>query len=99
MLFFGRNLDAHEPRHPMPAPLLSHSAKREILLSTNEMPRCLEGKDCYVSALYLTMFMTFSCILLSVWAGWRDRQKLMGLANAGQGKRSRSHGRVSIERR
>jgi hypothetical protein len=99
MLFFGRNLDAHESKRPMPAHLLPHSAKRETMLGTNEMPRCLEGKYCYVSALYLTMFMTFSCILLSIWAGWRDRRKSMGLANARQGKRSMSRGRVSIERR
>ncbi|XP_006457578.1 hypothetical protein AGABI2DRAFT_154754 [Agaricus bisporus var. bisporus H97] len=96
MLFFGRNLDAHEPRTSLQSP---YTARRENLLTPDDIPRCLEGKDCYVAALYLTMFMTFTCILLSVWAGWREHQRSMDLVSTVPGKRGRSRGGASIERR
>ena len=50
--------------------------------------------NCYLEAIYLTMIATFSAILLSIWAGYRDtlkiamsrRTKLAGRSNlAGRG--------------
>ncbi|KAF8075789.1 major facilitator superfamily domain-containing protein [Lyophyllum atratum] len=59
---FGRNLDSHE------TPTES--------LASGTMGQCLLGRQCYVDALYLTAGACFLAILLSAWAGWRDRQKL-----------------------
>ncbi|KAF9442283.1 MFS general substrate transporter [Macrolepiota fuliginosa MF-IS2] len=96
MVFFGRNLDAHESK--------SHSQElttraAEKLPAKDETPLCLEGKECYVAALHLTTAMTFACILLSVWAGWRDRRRLTQMADGVESKRrSRTHRRLSGER-
>lgn len=62
----------------------SHSSTLETLLRetteksflTDDKPQCLEGKSCYVAALYLTTVATFVCILLSLFAGWRARRRL-----------------------
>jgi len=72
----------------------------EKSLLADDTPQCLEGKECYVAALYLTIVMTFICILLSVWAGWRDRRKLQEIARSGEGKArgSRRQSRTRIER-
>ncbi|RDB20251.1 hypothetical protein Hypma_012589 [Hypsizygus marmoreus] len=65
---FGRNLDAHdrtpsETGHPGPVSGLAL--------------QCLEGRQCYVDTLYLTVGVTFLSVLLSIWAGWRDRSKIV----------------------
>ncbi|KAJ3571673.1 hypothetical protein NP233_g3602 [Leucocoprinus birnbaumii] len=79
MLFFGRNLDAHEAiSHSTSATSRALSAlmrRAGGLSQPGETPKCLEGKECYVAALHLTAVMTFGCILLSVVAAWRDRRK------------------------
>ena len=36
----------------------------------------LLGLNCYLEAIYLTMFATFLAILLSIWAGYRDALKI-----------------------
>ncbi|KAF8812688.1 MFS general substrate transporter [Phlegmacium glaucopus] len=61
-LAFGRNLDAHDisPKHSNPP---THG------------PVCVQGLDCYVQAIYLTIGATFLSILLCVWAGYREKQK------------------------
>ncbi|PFH47164.1 hypothetical protein AMATHDRAFT_152811 [Amanita thiersii Skay4041] len=41
-----------------------------------EVPRCLLGRECYVDTLYLTIGACSLSILLSAWAGWRDREKM-----------------------
>ena len=61
-LFFGRNLDAHS-EHSLPSP------------NNSEAVQCLQGLDCYVHGIYLTIGATFLSILLSVWAGYREKQK------------------------
>ena len=66
-LIFGRNLDAHEKASKIP------SSKPATLL---DAPQCLLGLDCYVDTIYLTTLATFIAILLSLWAGYRDRQKI-----------------------
>ncbi|KAG5220178.1 MFS substrate transporter [Salix suchowensis] len=38
---------------------------------------CLEGKGCYVNALYLTMSACGLCVFLSIWAAWRDRKRAL----------------------
>ena len=70
-LIFGRNLDAHSssPAHDAllnsPPPIHVYSA-----------PQCLLGLHCYLDTIYLTTFATFLAILLSIWAGYRDRRKI-----------------------
>ena len=43
--------------------------------STNPV-KCLNGLDCYVAAIYLTMAATFVSIILCAWAGYREKQKV-----------------------
>lgn len=69
-LVFGRNLDAHER-------LARPSFDLHELRRTVSGPQCLEGRKCYVDTIYLTAFCTFLAILLSIWAGYRDRQKIV----------------------
>ena len=61
---FGRNLDAHE--HPI-----------QSTAPTVEVParQCLDGRECYVGTLRLTIGACLLSMLLSAWAGWRDRQR------------------------
>jgi len=65
-LAFGRNLDAHET-----SPIESMASSTSLAVG-----QCTLGRQCYVDALYLTAGACFLAILLSVLAGWRDRQKL-----------------------
>jgi hypothetical protein len=64
---FGRNLDAHDRL----STLASQSHPPSI-----DPVQCLEGLDCYVAAIYLTLSATFVSIVLSVWAGYREKQKI-----------------------
>ena len=61
---FGRNLDAH-----------SNNKHSRIPSPTSEPVQCLQGLDCYVHGIYLTVGATFLSILLCVWAGYREKQK------------------------
>jgi hypothetical protein len=63
---FGRNLDSHE-RAP---------SETDLLPGSNISPQCLKGRLCYVDTLYMTMAACFLSMVLSVWAGWRDRKKI-----------------------
>ena len=65
-LVFGHNLDAHS----------EHSQTQVPSTTTNSEPvQCLQGLDCYVHGIYLTVGATFLSILLCVWAGYREKQK------------------------
>jgi len=66
-LAFGRNLDAHEG----PSDTESVDSPR-----SGPVTQCTQGKECYVAALYLTAGASFVAVLLSVWAGLRDRRKI-----------------------
>jgi hypothetical protein len=66
-IVFGRNLDAHEGAREEPS----------IASPAFATPQCLRGLQCYVATLYLTAGATFLSILLSIWAGYRDRQKIV----------------------
>ncbi|KAJ6473175.1 major facilitator superfamily domain-containing protein [Mycena sanguinolenta] len=70
---FGRNLDAHEPSETAAA-VVSTSARQ-----------CLEGRSCYVATLGLTTAACFAAILLSAFAAWRERRKLIA-ANASRSR-------------
>ena len=65
---FGRILDAHAGK-----------ALEDLFtittLFTYEPPRCLEGRDCYVDAIYLTICISLLSFFLSLWAGYRDSCK------------------------
>ena len=67
-LGFGRILDGHEGP-PNKESLLS--------LRSGPMTQCTRGKECYVAALYPTVVACFVAMLLSLWAGLRDRRKIM----------------------
>ena len=64
---FGRTLDAHA------------GGTVEDLLPTTFLaygpPRCLQGRDCYVDAIYLTIGTSLLSFFLSLWAGYRDSRK------------------------
>ena len=63
---FGRNLDAHD------RPLLSQPPSIDPV-------QCLEGLDCYVAAIYLTLSATFVAMVLCFWAGYREKQRIRKL--------------------
>ena len=65
---FGQTLDAH-----------GNKSLKDLLPSAFHVygpPRCLQGRDCYVDAIYLTIGATFLSLLLSLWAGYRDSWKI-----------------------
>jgi len=66
-LMFGRNLDAHDGVSNRP------STTPATVLSA---PLCLSGLPCYVNTIYVTTAANFLAIVLSIWAGYRDRQKI-----------------------
>ena len=63
---FGRNLDAHA---------LSEDGITSQLSSSTDH-QCLQGRECYVAALYMTIVASVVAMALGVWAGWRERRKL-----------------------
>jgi len=77
-LAFGRNLDSHD------SPAASAPANSTILASTSTMPefaaragftperQCLDGRECYVASLYLTLAACVVALVLGIWAGRRD---------------------------
>jgi hypothetical protein len=63
---FGRNLDAHTPMHS------------NITVSDPLPPsaQCLEGQQCYVSSLHITVLACVLALIVSIWVGYRDRRKM-----------------------
>ena len=68
-LVFGRNLDKHDATNTNGHSLIAKAAPLAA-------PQCLLGLECYVDTLYLTAGATFLSMLLSIWAGYRDRRKI-----------------------
>jgi len=66
-LMFGRNLDAHDDISKR------FSTTPATVLSA---PHCLSGLPCYVNTIHFTVAANFLAIALSIWAGYRDRQKI-----------------------
>jgi hypothetical protein len=71
-IMFGRNLDAHAPEEDHGTPHSLHP--RAGLPSSHQ---CLQGRECYVSSVYMTIAACFLSLILSLWAGWKDRKKLL----------------------
>jgi len=75
---FGQSLDAHDDKSVedlLPPAFRTYSA-----------PRCLQGRDCYVDAIYLTIGTTFLSFLLSLWAGYRDNWKAANRGDIAEGR-------------
>ncbi|KAF9546306.1 MFS general substrate transporter [Agrocybe pediades] len=73
-VIFGQNLDAHDGSKKA---LLSAAASvLDTRSATSLAPQCLQGLECYVDTIYLTVGADFVAIILSVWAGLRDRRKI-----------------------
>ena len=64
---FGRTLDAHAGK--------TVEGLFSTMFFTYEAPRCLQGRDCYVDAIYLTIGASLLSFFLSIWAGYRDSCK------------------------
>ncbi|KAI0059338.1 MFS general substrate transporter [Artomyces pyxidatus] len=68
-LVFGHNLDSHD------APGASEVARADAGLPSSH--QCIEGRECYVASLYVTLFACFIALGLAIWAGqrdWKDRR-------------------------
>jgi hypothetical protein len=61
------NLDAHSQ---------PQNGTTRSLPSEPTAEQCLHGRLCYVDSLYITIAACSVALLLSVWAGWKDRKKL-----------------------
>lgn len=66
---FGRNLDAHSSTERLTHKLNLSRADTPL------EPQCLSGRSCYVTSLYITVAACCFALVLSVWVGWRDRQR------------------------
>ncbi|KIJ96456.1 hypothetical protein K443DRAFT_107199 [Laccaria amethystina LaAM-08-1] len=58
---------------------------RNLDMHGASMTRCGQGLECYVATIYLTIGATFLSMLLSLWAGSRDRRKMRGVVGHGHG--------------
>jgi len=61
-LAFGRNLDAHTSSAPASS-------------SPSATSQCVQGVECYIASLYLTIGACLLASVLAVWAGLRDKRK------------------------
>lgn len=71
-LMFGRNLDSHASKDD------SETHSPLSLLTRAGLPsehQCFDGRNCYVSTLYVTAMACLIALGLSVWAGIRDQRK------------------------
>ncbi|KAI0078268.1 MFS general substrate transporter [Panus rudis PR-1116 ss-1] len=70
---FGANLDAHAtpPASPEHTSLTSSLIQSRAGLPSDH--QCLDGRVCYVDSLKLTIGACCLALILSVYAGWRDR--------------------------
>ena len=62
---FGQSLDAHA----------GEIVQEQVFSTASGPPRCLQGRDCYVDAIYLTIGATLLSFFLSLWAVCRDSWK------------------------
>jgi len=65
-IIIGRNLDAHVP---------SGGGTTELSSSTDY--QCLEGRECYIDAFYMTTVACIVALMLGIWMGWRERRMLL----------------------
>ncbi|KAG1852357.1 major facilitator superfamily domain-containing protein [Suillus tomentosus] len=71
-LLFGRNLDSHASDDDTGTHSSLPLVRRGGLPSEHQ---CFDGRDCYVSSLYVTVTACLIALGLSVWAGMRDQRK------------------------
>ncbi|KAG1838706.1 major facilitator superfamily domain-containing protein [Suillus subalutaceus] len=71
-LMFGRNLDSHASNDDTETHSPLSLIRRGGLPSEHQ---CFDGRDCYVSSLYVTATACLIALGLSVWAGIRDQRK------------------------
>ncbi|KAF9530910.1 major facilitator superfamily domain-containing protein [Crepidotus variabilis] len=83
-LIFGRNFDKNEHAAQKPKASLSTRLRRE----EGGPPHCLRGQECYVDTVYLTLLASFLTILLTVYAGYRDRRKILAMGGRRPGSAS-----------
>lgn len=76
-LAFGSNLDAHAPADTANSTAILRRAAPSSSL------QCLEGRACYISTIYLTLGACLIALILSIWAGWRDRQRMLAKEGGG----------------
>lgn len=94
-LAFGRNLDAHDVSDSTESSsdvlALSSTLEASTAAATDAVRRaglpeqahqCYEGKECYVSSLYLTLGATIIALGLACWAAWRDRKDRRAIAQS-----------------
>ena len=86
---FGWNLDAHDS-----SMLPAHDTLNalNVTAAASSTPRCHIGKLCYVDMFYVASGACLLCMGLSVWAAWRERERLsVGMDDVG-GKRGWDEG-------
>ncbi|KAG1740293.1 major facilitator superfamily domain-containing protein [Suillus lakei] len=71
-LMFGRNLDSHASNDDTETHSPLSLIRRAGLPSEHQ---CFDGRNCYVSSLYVTATACLIALGLSVWAGIRDQRK------------------------
>jgi hypothetical protein len=71
-LMFGRNLDSHASNDDSETHSPLSLMRRGGLPSEHQ---CFDGRNCYVSSLYVTAAACLIALGLSVWAGMRDQRK------------------------
>lgn len=77
-LAFGRNLDAHDPPEASNVALNGTQPLTRAGLPSASAHQCLDGRDCYVASLHLTLVACVIALGLAIWAGrrdWKDRQE------------------------
>ena len=77
-LAFGRNLDAHAPSSPSNSTLIDTAAAGPAAAA-----QCLDGRACYIDSLKLTIVACCIALVLSVYTGWRDRQRQLHISLKG----------------
>lgn len=77
-LAFGRNLDRHVQLKsadiPISPDIPSDMLARASLPSSQQ---CIEGRECYVSSLYLTVGACGLALALSTLAAWKDSKRML----------------------
>ena len=63
------NLEAHAP----PSKGATSRIGRGSLPSPDQ---CLQGRECYIDSIYVTIGACIVALLLSIWAGWKDHRRL-----------------------
>ncbi|KAG2365268.1 major facilitator superfamily domain-containing protein [Suillus spraguei] len=71
-LMFGHNLDSHNSNNDTGTHSSLSLTRRGGLPSDHQ---CFDGRNCYVSSLYVTATACLIALGLSVWAGIRDQRK------------------------